>query len=386
MSEGFGSGHTQAAYAIAAGMKKISPRIQTKVLELGSFLNPMVAPLILSAYRKTVTTSPALVGLLYKKKYEKRMTRLTRLALHKIFYTQTAEVIRHLQPDLIICTHPIPSAVVAHLKSTGLSIPLYTVITDYDAHASWINAEADRYLVSTPQVRRLLLERGIESRAIQITGIPVHPNFWTIQNKEHVRLELGLKHMPTVLIMGGGWGMLFKKNILDRMTAWSNQIQLVFCVGTNTRLADKLHDHPAFRHPHIIVLGHTKEISKWMDASDLLITKPGGMTCTEGLAKGIPMLLCESIPGQEESNKNYFIASGFGQSLSSEEEIDLWFQRLIQTATHSETLQNSSASSHNTYEPDLCARNLVSMLYSSSNFSRKVPLSSDESVWTQVGV
>lgn len=367
LSEGFGSGHTQAAYALAAGMKKISPGIQTKVLELGSFLNPVVAPIILSAYRKTVVTSPALVGMLYRKQYEKPINRLTRLALHKIFYTHTANLIKQLNPDLIICTHPIPSAVISRLKSAaGLKVPLYTVITDYDAHAAWINPEVDRYLVSTPEVRRLLLNRGITPEAVHVTGIPVHPNFWTTGNKECVRKELQLRNIPTVLIMGGGWGLLFKKQVLDSLSSWRDKVQLVFCTGTNDKLASKLKSHPGFNHPNVVILGHTKEISKWMDASDLLITKPGGMTCTEALAKGLPMLFCESIPGQEESNRQYFVTSGYGETLEAEA-IDRWFERL--TSRH-RTVQYNSAryqASKVDYKPDRCAHDLVEMLYDNSN-------------------
>ncbi|MNH91610.1 Processive diacylglycerol beta-glucosyltransferase [compost metagenome] len=384
LSEGFGSGHTQAAYALAAGMKKISPGIQTKVLELGSFLNPVVAPIILSAYRKTVVTSPALVGMLYRKQYEKPINRLTRLALHKIFYTHTANLIKQLKPDLIICTHPIPSAVISRLKSAGLKVPLYTVITDYDAHAAWINPEVDRYLVSTPEVRRLLLKRGIKSEAVHVTGIPVHPNFWTTGNKESVRKELQLRNIPTVLIMGGGWGLLFKKQVLDSLTSWRDKVQLVFCTGTNEKLASKLANHPGFDHPNMVILGHTKEISKWMDASDLLITKPGGMTCTEALAKGLPMLFCESIPGQEESNRQYFVTSGYGETLEAEA-IDRWFERL--TSRH-RSVQSKSARHQSfkiNYKPDRCAHDLVEMLFDSSS-STPLNRSSDPQALKQISM
>lgn len=181
------------------------------MLELGSFLNPTVAPLILSAYKLTINTSPALVGLLYRKQYKKPLGRLSTLALHKMFYHHAAQVIRQLRPDLIICTHPIPNTIISRLKAAGLNVPLCTLITDYDAHGSWITPEVEHYLVSTLEVRDLLIGRGISPEAIQVTGIPVHPEFWNIQNKQSARAELGIKDMPTALIMGGGWGLLFKE-------------------------------------------------------------------------------------------------------------------------------------------------------------------------------
>ncbi|AWB43609.1 UDP-N-acetylglucosamine--LPS N-acetylglucosamine transferase [Paenibacillus sp. CAA11] len=370
LSEGFGSGHTQAAHGLAAGLKKLLPGIQTKVMELGTFLNPSIGPLILSAYRKTVCTSPSLVGMFYRSNYKKRINRFTRLALHKVFYSHALQVIRQLKPDLIICTHPIPSAVISRLKADGLEVPLCTLITDYDAHGAWISQEVDRFLVSTPAVKELLQEGGIRSDRIRVTGIPVHPKFWEACDKRTVREELGLKDMPTVLVMGGGWGLMFNEHMLARLTAWRERVQILFCTGSNTKLAAKLRSHPSFDHPHIRVLGHTREVDKLMDASDLLVTKPGGMTCTEGLAKGLPMLFCQSIPGQEERNCEYFVQQGYGAVLETETCIDRWFVRLTSQSPLLSTLGSLSAGKVNkqqpaAYHPESCSQAVAEMLYGS---------------------
>src|SRR5690606_26869544 len=127
---------------------QVSPHVQTRVLELGSFLHPTIAPLMFNAYRKTVTTSPKLYGKLYRSQYNKTLSRLTQLALHRIFYAHTAEIVRQLRPDTIVCTHPFPNAVISRLKRSGLDVPLCTVITDYDAHGTWVSPETNTYLVS----------------------------------------------------------------------------------------------------------------------------------------------------------------------------------------------------------------------------------------------
>ncbi|AZK46378.1 MGDG synthase family glycosyltransferase [Paenibacillus lentus] len=366
LSEGFGRGHTQAGHALAAGIKKICPEAQTKVMELGSFLNPIIAPWILSAYRVTVNTSPALVGMLYRKKYEKPVGRLTRLALHKMFYQHASQVIGQLNPDVIICTHPIPNAVIARLRASGLRIPLYTLITDYDAHGAWISPEVDQYLVSTPEVKQLLLQRGVSPDAVQVTGIPVHPNFWSIQDKTSARKELGIKQMPTVLVMGGGWGLLLKDELIDKLLAWRSKVQIICCTGSNEKLAEKLRACPALQHENITIIGHTQEVSKWMDASDILITKPGGMTCTEGLAKRIPMLFFESIPGQEDKNREYFVSQGFGMELSSPEIIDQWFTSITEPAQSSLISDKVSPLRYPVYKPDRCAKAVLSLLQKTS--------------------
>lgn len=365
LSEGFGSGHTQAGHALAAGIKKVCPGTNTKVMELGTFLNPIVAPWILSAYRVTLNTSPALVGMFYRKKYEKPVGRLTRLALHKMFYQHASQVIQQLRPDVIICTHPIPNAVISRLRASGLNVPLYTLITDYDAHGSWISPEVNQYLVSTSEVKELLRQRGVDPDMIRVTGIPVHPDFWSNQDKASARRELGIKQMPTVLVMGGGWGLLLKEELIDKLNAWRDKVQIICCMGSNEKLAEKMPACPALQHENITILGHTREISKWMDASDLLITKPGGMTCTEGLAKGIPMLFFESIPGQEEKNREYFVNHGYGVELSSTNVIDQWFQRIAQQSDNGGLVYDKVSPLHTpVYKPDRCALEVMNLLHS----------------------
>lgn len=362
LSEGFGSGHTQAAYALAVGLKQLCPDIQTRVIELGKFLNPVLGPWIISAYRKTVSKQPKMVGLMYRSNYKKSFNRITQLALHRMFYTQTSQVISQLKPELIVCTHPVPSAVVARLKRLGLEMPLYTLITDYDAHGSWVNKEVNKYLVSSSLVKDRLVEKGVEPGRVEVTGIPVHPNFWHTYDKEEVLRQFGLKPMPTVLIMGGGWGIMYEDNALEYMTKWRETTQLIYCVGSNEKMKEKMLADPLFQHPNIHILGFTREVNKLMDVSDLLVTKPGGMTCTEGMSKGIPMLFYEPIPGQEEENCEYFIKNGFGEMLDSNDTVDRWFS-LIHDAYASGQFRNSLLTKRNQqYDPMSCPKAVLRLM------------------------
>ncbi|SFL64138.1 processive 1,2-diacylglycerol beta-glucosyltransferase [Paenibacillus sp. 1_12] len=362
LSEGFGAGHTQAAQALSVSLRMLSPDIQTRVLELGSFLNPTLAPWILTAYRKTVTTQPKLYGIMYRSQYKKSLNRFAQLALHRIFYAQTAAVVHQLRPDAIVCTHPIPNAVISRLKRAGLNVPLCTVITDYDAHGTWISSEVNKYLVSTSNVRDQLLQRGVQPEAIQVTGIPVHPNFWEPHNREELRSQFGLKAMPTVLVMGGGWGLMNTKDSLNHFTGWREKIQLIICLGSNDKALDELSHDERFQHENIRLMGFTREVDKWMEVSDLLITKPGGMTCTEGLSKGIPMLFYQPIPGQEEENMDYFTQHGYGEPIKSDATIDRWFQQLIDRYSELSKARSNSASHSHDYHPADCSQAIMEML------------------------
>jgi len=368
LSEGFGTGHTQAAHALASGIKKVSPHVHSRVIELGKFLNPTVAPLIFSAYRKTLSVQPKLVSMLYRTQYNKSLNGFTKLALHRIFYTQTAQVVSQLKPDAVICTHPFPNAVISRLKRQGLNIPLYTVITDYDVHGTWINPEVNQYLVSTPQVKALLEIRGVDPSRIQVTGIPVHPDFWEAGDKVRLRQEMGLQNMPTALLMGGGWGLSFDEEHMKLLTSWADRVQLVFCLGSNEKMISKMKEMACFQHPNIRILGYTREVSKLMDVSDVLITKPGGMTCTEALAKGLPMLFIPPLPGQEEENCEYFVQAGYGQVIHSADVITTRFRELCERTKAPNEAESQlkfvrKPWNRQSYDPTSCAQAVHELLF-----------------------
>jgi processive 1,2-diacylglycerol beta-glucosyltransferase len=234
-------------------------------------------------------------------------------------------------------------------------VQLCTVITDYDAHGTWISQEVNHYLVSTPKVKRKLIERGVEGDRIEVTGIPVHPSFWQTSERNEVLKQFGLRDMPTVLVMGGGWGLMDDDDqLLDYMTEWRNRVQLIICVGSNEKMKDKLMQEERYVHPNVHILGFTREVSKLMDVADLLVTKPGGMTCTEGLSKGLPMLFYKPIPGQEEENSEYFVQNGFAEMLNEREPIDKWFKRIQEREEFAEFRQALIRKRNEQYDPKEC--------------------------------
>lgn len=333
LSEGFGTGHTQAARALSASLNAYSDHIDTNVIELGAYQHPIIGPVILNAYRLTLMSQPKLIGKLYHSKYDNSIGPLTELALHRVFYARSARIIEQYRPDVIVSTHPFPNMIVSRLKRAGLNLPLCTVITDYDAHAAWLSSETNAYLVSTEEVKQNLLQRGVRDEIIHVTGIPVHPKFHISKDKQAIREKFKLKNMPTVLIMGGGWGILKHSYVLSLINDWKERIQFVYCMGSNKKALRKMSEKPMFNHPNIHLLGYTHNIDELMDISDLLITKPGGITCSEGLAKRIPMLLNHPFPGQEERNCNYFTSNGYAERLQSSEQLSSWFNKLIENCS-----------------------------------------------------
>lgn len=365
LSERFGAGHTQAAHALAVSLRKLSPHVQTRVMELGSFLNPKTAPLIIEAYRKTISKQPKLVGFMYKTQYNRSLNRLTTMALHRVFYHHAMSVMQQLKPDIIVCTHPIPNAVVSRLRRHGLQTPLYTLITDYDAHGSWVSPGVSQYLVSTPEVKDKLMAHGVTPDLIHITGIPVHPKFsdkHDQDSKSQIREKYSLKEMPTVLVMGGGWGLMDTEQTNELLTRWSNEIQFIFCIGNNEKLHKRLLNNPRYTHPNVHILGYTNEVDKLMDVSDLLITKPGGMTCTEALAKGIPMLFYTPLPGQEEENSLYFTTKGYAEAINTPLTVTHWMNMLIHNYNEVSSRRRQYEQNAARYDQWACAETILKAL------------------------
>ncbi|MDP5276237.1 MGDG synthase family glycosyltransferase [Chengkuizengella axinellae] len=329
LSEGFGTGHTQAAYAISEGLKNQSTQIHTKVIELGSSLHPYLAPHFFNVYRKTLNVQPKIYAKLYYSKYKNSPGPITQMILHRVFYAKTTQLIHQFNPDIILCTHPFPNAVIARLKRLGLSIPLYTIVTDYDIHGAWMTTETDKYLIPTEEIKQKLMNKNIPEKKIIVSGIPVHPKFWKKSEKKLIREKFQLKNKPTLLVMGGGWGMLNYSQLLEYLLSWKEKIQIIICMGNNDKARKKMDTDPLFQHENIHVLGFTKNVDELMDASDLLITKPGGVTCTEGLVKGLPMLFYNPIPGHEENNCQFFLNHQLAKKLTSIDELKFWLDQLV---------------------------------------------------------
>lgn len=205
----------------------------------------------------------------------------------------------------------------------------------------------------------------------------MHPDFWEAGDKVKLRQEMGLQNMPTALLMGGGWGLSFDEDHMKALTSWADRVQLVFCLGSNEKMIAKMKEMPCFQHPNIRILGYTREVSKLMDVSDVLITKPGGMTCTEALAKRLPMLFIPPLAGQEEENCEYFVQAGYGQVIHSADVITKRFSQLCeQASTQAESPLNVAhiTGSRSAYDPTCCAQAVHDLLFPTTAEVTKTPV------------
>ncbi|WP_083397664.1 glycosyltransferase [Paenibacillus sp. LC231] len=332
LSEAFGSGHTKAAEALAEGILHEEPSIHIQIVEIGKILHPTTTSLILRSYQKLITKYPNVWKKLYQSKQDRPIPCWLQFIIYQLFHRNIEQVLEQIKPHLVICTHPFSSSTVSRLKKTkknGYPVRLCTVITDFHAHRVWVQREVDLYIVSGDEVSRQLMHMGIPRNRIAAAGIPVKSDFSEKTSKQEARTKLKLQNLPTVLVMGGGLGLGGLHELAHSLLKWKDSVQLLICAGYNDALRLSLQHNELFQHPHIRVMGFVDIIDQLLDAADLLITKPGGLTCFEALSKGVPMLIYQPIPGHEEYNCRYLVECQLAIRTNDVLEVDGWIGKLL---------------------------------------------------------
>lgn len=305
-----GAGHIRAAKAISVALCKNNDEIETKIANVFDFFNPSIGQMILKIYLKILKIFPRLYGMAYSWGNESSFALAGRKVISGYLAKKMEKYIMDYNPALIVCTHATPAGLVAHLiKTNKLTIPVVAVVTDFVVHRLWIYPEIAHYTVANEHMRNFLIKHGIKSNCIEIMGIPVDEKFSIIADKQRILRELKFhSKSKTVLIMGGGTGILPMDDIVACCESIDVPLQIIVVTGNNKSIYNKLLTlQPTFRNK-VKILGYVDNVNELMSVADLIISKPGGMTVAEALCQGVPMLIYRPIPGQEEANTNYLLA------------------------------------------------------------------------------
>lgn len=312
VSASVGSGHTQAARAIAAGLRLRYPQLVVDIVDFMAEDHSYFNTLIKEAYLKMVEFTPNMYDFLYRRTHHAQPGDKVHNLLAKVMKRSMLKLIRRYRPDMLVCTHPFPCGAAAYLKRTGLpDLYLAGVITDFAVHGLWVYREVDSYFVATSSLQSELTAQGIVPDKIHVTGIPIGPDFSKPVDSSVVMEELRLdKNMPVVLVMGGGLGFGGVRQALISLNSISRPLQIVVVTGKNTALRRNLKKESLLYKYPMRVLGFTNRVRELMEAAALLVTKPGALTLSEALTVELPMVLFEPIPGQEEDNARFLAACG----------------------------------------------------------------------------
>ena len=301
-----GTGHQKAAEAIMEASSHMDPRVECVTLDVGHQTFPFLGSMVNRMYLQMLKTAPFIWEYLYDNPNVEQATRDARELLRIAGSLKIKRMLKKYRPSGVVCTQAMPAIAMAAEKRAGrLRVPLICTITDFDVHGYWIQPEVDLSLVGHDDVRKEMVRRGVAPERVRVTGIPIRPVFGETSDQQKARQRLRLSpHKKTLLLMGGGHGLGPMDDLVEAIRTIPFGLQCVVVCGKNRRVQKKIMKATA-GNPDFHVFGYVKDTASLMSAADIIITKPGGLTCAEALAKQLPMILTTPIPGQEERNVRF---------------------------------------------------------------------------------
>lgn len=328
-----GGGHMSAANALKSYIESIDSTAEINIIDTIQVVSPTLNKAVTGGYVYLATKTPKMYGGIYK--ISDKDTSLNKAVT--IASTQISKkllpIVEKYTPDVIITTHAFSSEMVSILKGDGdISIPIISIITDFAPHKTYINESVDAYIVSSWEMVEDMVERGVPKEKIYPFGIPVKQEFYLDISRRETLIEEGLDpELKTVLIMAGSFGVTDVLKIYHNIVNAEPDFQIILITGRNeklyetfdrylskTILQNALIEEYNFEHEHLLktvkkprkpkpskptkLLYFTEEIPRYMHISDLIVTKPGGLTVSEAIASNLPIAAYKPIPGQEEQN------------------------------------------------------------------------------------
>ncbi len=264
-------------------------------------------------YIGMVRTVPHVYGYIYDRAERVKQAGGFRVWAAELTARNLQTLIARMQPSAVVCTHAFScNAMSAYKRLYDPTLPVVGVVTDFVVHPFWIYKNVDAYAVATPEMREALIDRGIEPERICVDGIPVDMRFADrSRSPDTIRRELGLPlDRPVVMVMGGGLGLGPVKKATRALAQIGRDLTVVVLVGRNARLLRSVRKAAKAYRYDTRVLGFVDNVVDYMLASDVLLTKPGGLTTSEALSAELPMILITPLPGQEERNASYLAQCG----------------------------------------------------------------------------
>ncbi len=315
LSVSAGAGHVRAAQALVTTAEQRYPQTEAIHVDVMDYVPKLFRKIYAEKYVDIVNRHPALWGYLYhtadKARPDSKLTKLRQI-VEKLNTRALMKHIEQLAPDAVICTHFLPAQLLSRLKAKNkFPQPVWVVVTDFDVHSLWIHPRMTGYFAAAEEIAWRMKERGLEDTRIEVTGIPIMPVF----SQQHDRLQcakaLGLNpKLTTLLVMSGGLGVGAIDQLCERILRIPGNHQVVALAGRNAALLEKLQKIAGKFSGRLFPHGFTKTIEQIMACADIAVTKPGGLTSSECLAMGLPMLVVSPIPGQEERNTDYLLEAG----------------------------------------------------------------------------
>ena len=316
LSASAGAGHVRAAQALEKAFSELGTVDEVRHLDVLNYTNKVFRHFYSKAYIDLVNKMPEVPGWMYDKLDRPWKNERRRLALDKLNTRPLVKLLRDYQPDMIVCTHFLPAEIVSWLKAKErLASRQAVIVTDFDVHAMWLVHHYEQYFVAIDEARAYLEALGIPANKITVSGIPIDPVFAEKKSKVEMRKKHGLESdRVTILLSAGGFGVGSVEPLIAALMPLQQRAQVVAICGRNEELRKRLSKTAARAKADDNVLikpiGYTQEMDEYMTAADLVLGKPGGLTTSEALSKGLAFAIVDPIPGQEERNSDHLLEAG----------------------------------------------------------------------------
>ena len=320
-----GEGHNQAAKSISTTFEKSGYEVITHDFLKNN--SKFLTKLFIKGYEISASFLPKTYGVGYKITDTSFTNKLLSF-MFSITKRKIKKMIEDTKPNIILVTHPFAVSIISSLKRKGLDIPVIVIVTDFKAHATYIDNSIDAYITASENTKLDLANRGIDSRRIFSYGIPVKDEF--LDNKLDIRSTKNDGYF-NILLMSGSMGLKNISYVLKELLNNSNKLRITVVCGKNDKLKDSLlkeYNH-SIKNKKLHILGFSRDIDCLMEYSDLIISKPGGLTVTEAINKHLPMLIPFAIPGQETQNVEFLTSNGYAINIDNLLEINLIIDNLI---------------------------------------------------------
>jgi processive 1,2-diacylglycerol beta-glucosyltransferase len=310
-----GGGHKRAAEALSKAFAAESPSTSIVLSDILEFTGPVFRNTYADGYLRLVRQVPELWGYLYDQSDRRALQpwrKNVRSVFNKINTIRFRRFFRAQAPDMVLCTHFMPLEMLSTMtREEKTTVPFYGCVTDFAVHALWIIQGVTAFYVATEEARRTLVRRGQPADTVHVTGIPIDPVFGQKGKATDARRKLGLRDdVPAVLILSGGFGVGPTLALIRSFQKSPFKCQLLVVAGANKELQQQAEREASRLSLPARVLGFVNNIHELMDAADVVVSKPGGLTTSEAMAKGLPMLIVDPIPGQEQRNGEYLLEHG----------------------------------------------------------------------------
>ncbi len=349
LSAAVGAGHLRAAEALEkAFARQNAAAAEIRNIDVLNYTNPLFRRLYGKAYIDMVNTMPEVLSWMYDSLDKPWQNERRRLALDRLNTQPLVKLLKNYQPDIAVCTHFLPAEIISWLTAKGkISFPQAIVVTDFDVHAMWLCHHFERYFVALDETKVHLEKLGIPPEKITVSGIPIDPIFAEQKDKTAMREKYDLeKDKLTILVSAGGFGVGNIEHLLIALSELKTPAQILAICGRNEELKTELEKLSAEKLNNQIVtfkpIGFTTAMDEYMSAADLIVGKPGGLTTSEAMAKGLIFVIVNPIPGQEERNSDHLLEQGCAIKCNNLPTLAYKIDRLVFDKTRFETMRENA--------------------------------------------